>query len=130
MENTIKDYTANIKDGRAIFIPSWPVDVALENLAQASKCLGSECVINIADLDVPTVIVAIMDSKDPKLTSALIKHFICQVRLDGSKITPQTINEMFEDSLVVVAELFAHVIHSQYSDFFDLGLAKEPSPEK
>ena len=130
LENSMKDYTASLKDGRAIFIPSWPVDVALENLAQASKCLGTESVINISKLCIPTVIVAIMQSEDPKLTSALIKHFICQVRIDGQKISPETINKMFEGDLAVVTELFAHVIHSQYSDFFVLGLVKETSPEK
>ena len=126
----MKDYKANIKDGRAIFIPAWPVDVALENLTQIGKCLGMDNVINISTINIPAVIVSIMDSEDHKLTSSMIKHFICQVRIEGNKITLETINSMFEGDLYSVAELFAHVIHSQYSDFFELGLAKELSQEQ
>jgi len=126
----MKDYKATLKDGRSIFIPSWPVDVALENLTQAGKVLGSENIINISTINIPAVIVAVMNCEDPKTTSALIRHFICQVRIEGDKISPETINNMFEGSLFTVAELFAHVIHSQYSDFFELGLAKEPSLDK
>lgn len=126
----MKDYKATLKDGRAIFIPSWPVDVALENLTQAGKCLGTENVINISELSIPAVIVSIMGCDDYKLTSALIRHFICQVRIDGTKIAPETINSMFNGDLATVAELFAHVIHSQYSDFFVSGLVKESSQDK
>ena len=126
----MKEYTAKLKDGRSIFIPAWPVDVSLENLSQVSKCLGPDCVINISKLHIPTAIIAIMESKEPKLTSALVKHFLCQVRIEGSKISQETINSMFEGELATVIELFTHVIHSQYNDFFELGLAKELSQEK
>lgn len=123
-------YKRHLKSGREIYIPSWSVDVALENLTQVSKALGADSVINISTLNVPAVIVAIMSSENPKLTTSLIKHFVCQVRIDGEKITPDTINMMFDGDLHTIAELFAHVIHSQYSDFFVLGLAKEASPEQ
>jgi len=122
-------YTATINDGREIFIPSWPVNVQLENLTNVSKYLGAGHVINMASLDLQAVKVAIMSAEDPAQTAKLIKHFICQVRIDGSKIDESTMDEMFQDNLKVVAELFAHVIHSQYADFFDLGQAKEASPE-
>lgn len=122
-------YKKTITDGRAIFIPNWAVDVALENLTQAGKILGSENIINISELNMAGAIVALMNAENPKLASQLVKHFICQVRIDGSKITTETINDMFEGQLHVVLELFTHVIHSQYADFFSLGLAKEVSPE-
>ena len=125
-------YRKHIKDGREIYIPNWPCDVALQNLAQASKCFGNENVIRMAELNIPAAIVALMGSDDPKLAASLIKHFVCQVRIDGSKIEPDTLNSMFEGAkgLAVVMELFCHVMHSQFDDFFDLGLAKEPSPEQ
>lgn len=123
-------YRKRISDGREIYIPNWPVDVALENLTQVGKLLGTENVINISELNIPAAIVAIMKCENPKLATALIKHFVCQVRIDGSKIEPETISAMFEGDLYGVVELFTHVIHSQYSEFFSLGLAKEASQDK
>jgi hypothetical protein len=123
-------YNATIKSGKEIFIPSWDVGVALENLTKAGKYLGSENIINIAELNLASTIVAIMDAKEPAIVAQLIKHFVCQVRIDGKKITEDTIDSMFESNLGEIAELFTHVIHAQYSSFFALGLAKEPSPDK
>ncbi len=123
-------YRKTIKDGREIYVPNWPVDVALENLAQAGKCFGNENVIRMAELNIPAAVVALMSSPDPKLAARLIKHYVCQVRIDGSKIEPETLNNMFEGKLAVVMELFCHVMHSQFDDFFVLGLAKEASPDK
>lgn len=123
-------YKRTLKSGREIYIPNWSVDVALENLTQAGKVLGSENIINISTLNIPAVVVAVLGAEQPKLASALIKHFVCQVRIDGEKITTDTINEMFEGDLYTIAELFAHVIHSQYADFFELGLAKDDSQDK
>ncbi len=123
-------YKRKIKDGRDIYIPNWAVDVALENLTQAGKVLGSTHIINISELNKAAAIVALMNAENPALAARLVKHFICQVRIDGSKITPDTINSMFEGQLDVVLELFTHVIHSQYADFFSSGLAKAVSPEQ
>jgi len=122
-------YKRKIADGREIFIPNWAVDVALENLTQAGKILGSENIINISEMNMAGAIVALMNAENPKLASQLVKHFICQVRIDGNKITTETINTMFDGQLNVVLELFTHVIHSQYADFFSLGLAEVVSQE-
>lgn len=121
-------YSANLKDGREIYIPSWPVDVALENLSMAGKYIGADNVINIADLNVAAVIVAIMNADNPAKVALLIKNFVCHVRIDGNKILEDTMNTMFADDLKSIAEMFAHVIHAQYNDFFEYGLAKEHSP--
>ncbi len=125
-----ESYTKTILDGREIYIPYWPVDVALENLTQVGKLLGTENVIRISELNIPAAVVAVMGCDNPKLASAMIKHFVCQVRIDGNKIEASTINSMFEGNLHAVVELFTHVIHSQYADFFSLGLAKEVSQDK
>ena len=127
-----KEYHASIKDGREIYIPNWPVDVSLANLSQAGKCFGDETLIRMSSLNIPSAIVALMNAGDTNLAVSLIKHFICQVRIDGSKILPETINDMFEGStgLAIVMELFCHVLHSQFSDFFELGLAKAHSQDK
>jgi hypothetical protein len=123
-------YQATLKDGRAIAIPSWPIDVALENLTHAGKYLGTENVINIASLNIPAVIVAIMGSDEPKLCASIIKQFVCQARIAGSKIEIGTLDTMFDNDLSTVTELFAHVVHAQYHDFFESGLAKAHSPSK
>jgi len=122
-------YTATLKDGREIYIPAWPVNVSLENLTMAGKYLGTERVINISELNIAAVIYAISESAEPKEAANLVEHFVCQARIAGEKIEPNTINTMFEGDLKVVAEIFAHVIHSQYADFFASGLAKETSQE-
>ncbi len=122
-------YKRKIADGREIYIPDWAVDVALENLTKAGKILGSENIISISELNKASAIVALMNAENSQLATRLVKHFICQVRIDGNKITSETINNMFEGDLHTVLELFTHVIHSQYNDFFSLGLAKVVSPE-
>ena len=123
-------YRNTIKDGREIYIPNWPVDVALENLTKVGRVFGTSAVIKIAELNVASGVVAVMECVEPNIAAAMIKHFVCQVRIDGSKITPDTINTMFSGDLHAVIELFTHVLHSQYSDFFDSGLAKDSSQEQ
>jgi hypothetical protein len=125
-----KEYRNSLKDGREIYIPHWPVDVSLENLTKAGKILGTENIIRIAELNIPASIVAVMNCENPAVASALVKHFVCQVRIEGKKIDTTTINNMFAGDLHGVIELFTHVIHSQYSDFFSLGLAKVASQEQ
>ena len=122
-------YSAKLLDGREIYIPDWPVNVALENLTMAGKYLGTERVINIAELNFAAVILAIGSSPEPKEAANLVQHFVCQARIDGEKITPGNIDTLFEDGLRTVGEIFAHVVHSQYSDFFGLGLARANSQE-
>tara|TARA_R110002012_G_scaffold308598_1_gene514940 strand:+ start:567 stop:944 length:378 start_codon:yes stop_codon:yes gene_type:complete len=123
-------YTATLEDMREIYVPHWPVDVSLENLAKAGKVLGTNAIIAISELNIPAVIVAIMETEEPAQAASLIKHFICQARVAGDKLQPAQIDEYFEGQLHVVAEIFAHVIAAQYADFFASGLAKAPSPSK
>ena len=123
-------YTATLKDMREIYIPHWPVDVSLENLAKAGQILGTDEIIAISELNIPAVIIAIMGTKEPAKAASLIKHFICQVRIAGDKLEPAQIDDYFEGDLHTVAEIFAHVIAAQYADFFALGLAKVHSPSK
>ena len=122
-------YSATLKDGREIYIPNWPVNVALENLTMAGKYLGTKRVITIAEINIQAVIFAIAESPEPKEAANLVEHFVCQARIAGEKIDPKTINSMFEDDLKSVAEIFTHVVHAQYADFFESGLAKESSQD-
>jgi hypothetical protein len=119
-------YKAQLADGRDIFIPSWSVKVQYENLTQASKYLGKEEVINISALNVPAAILAVMGSEDAQACTQLVMHFTQQARIDGEKISESTLDEL---GMATIMELFTHVLHSQFNDFFVSGLAKAPSQE-
>lgn len=118
-EENMSGYTAHIEDGREIYIPSWPVNVQLQNLTEVSKVFGPDSVVAMAKLELRETIKAVMNAEDAEKSMSLIKHFIQQVRIDGNKVTAETMDDMFEDKLRVVLELFTHLIHSQYNGFFD-----------
>ena len=120
-------YNAVLQDGSEIYIPSWSPTVAIENLTMAGKYIGSDYMIDISDLQIEVVILAITEATDAKQTMALIKNFVCSARVEGEKILPQGFEKKFEDKLFEMIEIFAHVVKAQYSTFFDLGLPKEIS---
>ena len=122
-------YTASLKNGGEIYIPAWPASVALENLTKAGEFIGTDNLLEIAELSIPAVIRSILHSKTSEETTRLIRHFVCTVRKDGKRITEQDFNDMFDGGLFEIAEIFAHVIKSQYLSFFEQGLAKETSQD-
>jgi len=123
----MKGYKDTLSNGKDIFIPSWPVDIALENLAKAGQFIGTDRLVSIANKSVPDVIIAIANSEDPTNTAGLIKHFCCSARIGGEKVSPGDFDEIFKGSLKDVAEIFSLVMHSQYHDFFESGLAEVSS---
>lgn len=123
-------YTAILKDGTKIQIPMWSATVGIQSLSKAGQYIGATNLILISELDLKTVMVAILDSKDPDNTAELIKHFVCSARLDGKKISKNEFDDLFQGNLGKVIEIFAHVVKSQYSSFFLQGLAEEHSQEK
>ena len=122
-----ENYKGNLADGREVYIPNWSVKVQFENLTQACKYLGQQEVINISTLNVPAAMLAIMGSDDAEATSQMILHFVQQARIAGDKITLNSADEL---GMATVVELFVHVLHSQFNDFFVSGLAKAVSPNK
>ena len=52
-------------------------------------------------------------------------HFVKQARLDGEKLTDDSAVEAL--GMATIIEVFVHVIHSQFNDFFVSGLAKANS---
>ena len=122
------DYSATLLNGQSIYIPSWPVQVQLENLTKAGKALGISEVVSMSENSIPSFIRAIMNCEDSNLAASLVKHFVCTVRMDGKKLTPDTIDDIFEGNLSLMAEIFCHVMHSQYHSFFVSGLAEAVSP--
>lgn len=123
----MENYNATLKDGREIYIPSWPASVQFENLTTACKHLGQNNVINISYLNVAAAMLAVMNADQPKDTTAMVLHFVQQARVDGKKITKDSMDEL---GINIIIELFTHVIHSQYNSFFESGLVKEPSQDK
>lgn len=117
-------YYATLRGGQEIYIPNWSAKTQYKNMMQACKYLGEVNIVAISTLDIPATVIAMMGSDDPDTSTDLILHFIQQVRIDGEKIDNTKSEEL---GMTLIAELFAHVIHSQYADFFESGLAKEPS---
>lgn len=118
-------YKAKLKDGQEIYIATWTPSVALENLTQAGKYIGLDNLLNISKLtklSMHAVIVAISEAEDSETTLKLIQHFICTVGMDGDRITEATFDTIFEGKLPLIVEVFTHVVHSQYADFFEQGL--------
>ena len=129
MENDMTGYSATLKGGQEIYIPSWPASVALENLTKAGEFIGSNALVSIAKLNTPAAMLAIMSSKDSTETAGLIKHFVCSARMDEKKIEHTNYDSQFEGNLSLAIEIFCHVVKATYSDFFEQGLAEEPSQE-
>ena len=119
-------YKSNLRDGRSIYIPNWSVKVQFENLTQVCKYLGQDNVLEISSLNIPVAMIAIMGSDDAEACTDLVMHFVQQARVEGEKVTIDSIETL---GMPIIIELFAHVIKSQYSDFFVLGLAKDHSPK-
>lgn len=123
-------FSGKLEDGREVYVPHWPASVSLENLAKAGQYLGADNLINISEINKAAVILSIMKAEDPKEVTGIIKHFCCSARIDGEKLLPADFDKTFSGNLGMVSELFAIVVHAQYHDFFDLGSAKAPSPNK
>lgn len=120
-----KNYKAQLKDGREIYIPRWSVSVQYENLVQACKHLGQDDVIKIStNVNVPATMLAIMGSDDAEATTSMVLHFTQQARIDDKKVMGEVVEEL---GMATIVELFSHVMYSQYSDFFVSGLVKAPS---
>lgn len=131
----MSDYTATLADGRAIFIPSWSAKVQFENLTKACKILGQDEVITISALSVPAAMLAVMGSEDSTDCTGMVMFFSQQARIAGEKVILKDGGmelmlggEEMDMSLII--EVFTHVMHSQYNDFFESGLAKVASQSK
>jgi hypothetical protein len=119
------NYSGNLADGRAIYIPSWSPKVQFENLSSVCKVLGQDNVINISDINVPAAMLALMNADDAKAATELMYHFVKQARIEGEKLQDDyAVDQM---GMATIIELFTHVLHSQFNDFFVSGLAKAPS---
>lgn len=123
-----KGYRVTLRGGQEIAVPIWSATVALLNLAAAGKYIGQDNLISITELNIPSVMLAIINSNEPDDTTALIKNFVCSARMDGNKIQAKDFDEIFGGKLGLIVEIFAHVMKAQYATFFTQGLAKESSP--
>jgi hypothetical protein len=121
-------YNATLKSGKEIYVPEWDVATSLENLTRAGKYLGADNIVGVSKLNQAAAISGLMNSPDPEQASALIKHFVCQARMSGDKISQDNIDDLFAGNLAELLEIFTHTVHAQYSAFFELGLAKAVSP--
>ena len=124
----MKGFKSKLSNGDEIFVPDWPVDVAIENLAKAGKYIGTEALVAIAERNPAAVIVALAGATDPENASGIFNYFCASARINGEKMTEGTVASKYSGNLSLVSEIFATVVHAQYHDFFVSGLAKESSP--
>lgn len=123
-------YSAKLRDEREIYIPDWPVNVALKNLTEAGKLFGIDALVSMSEINVPAAMMAITEAENPSDVMDLVSYFVCQARIAEQKIEIGTLDDIFAGHLFPMVELFCHVLHAQYHEFFSLGLAKVPSPSK
>jgi len=122
----MEEYHKELENGDAIFIPKWSCKLAFQNLTQACKYLGQDNVVNISAFNVPAAMLAVMGSEDAKTSTDLILNFASQARVAGNKLDADKLEEI---GMTGVIEIFTHVMHCQYNDFFVSGLAKVNSPQ-
>ena len=128
LENTMKEFRDTLDTGEEIYIPTWPVDVALQNLTSAGMYLGGSNMVAIAERDEKAFIVALTSADDPENTYALIEKFVSAAAVSGEKaVTPAQFKSMYNGNLALLSKVFCAVVHANYHDFFESGLTKAPS---
>ena len=117
-------YSSTLDDGREIYIPYWSASTQFKHLTEACKYLGQDNVIAISALNVPAAMLAVMGSDDAEESTRLVLHYCQQVRVDGDRVNQASFDEI---GITVLIEMFTHVLHAHYDDFFVSGLAKAAS---
>ena len=120
----MKDYTATLKDGSQIFIAQWSASVAFINLGKVCNAFGSGRVEAIAKLSQVDVLASLMDTQTPEECENILKHFVSTVSIDSQRIQPNNYNDIFAEDFAKATEVFMHVVHAVYNDFFVSGLAE------
>lgn len=121
-------YKAVLEDGRDIYVPTWDATTAYTNLTNTSAIIGIDNLVAISQDNVPAAIMALATAEDANKSAQLLKHMVCEARVDGEKILPMSFDDKFKDKLYLAMEIFNHVMIAQYRDFFERGLAKVNSP--
>jgi len=132
-QHTAVGNRGQLKDGRDYYVPIWSARVAFENLIQAGKLLGQDSLVRVCleeKQDVAMTAGMIMAAEDHALTVALVENFVSSMRVDGTKVAPNTIDKIFGENLYAITEAFCIVLKSQYTAFFTAALDVEPSPAK
>lgn len=121
-------YTATLENGLDIYVPKWNATTGFTNLTNIVEILGIDNLVAIAQNSIPTTILALSTAKDANRAAAVLKHMVCEARVNGSKIQPQSFDEEYGDKMYEAIEIFTHVMVAQFNDFFVRGLAKASSP--
>lgn len=120
-------YTAKLEDGREIYVPIWDATTGFTNLNTITEAIGIDNLVDISQDSVPTAIQALATASDSDRAAALLKHMVCEARIDGDKITQTTFDDKFVNDMYGAVEVFTHVLIAQYKAFFERGLAKANS---
>lgn len=123
-------YSKVLEDGSEIYIPLWNATVAFTNLTRCTEVIGIDNLVSISQDNIPAVIIALAGAKDADVAAQLLMHMVCEVRVDGDKLSKADFDDKFKGNIYKAAELFNHVIIAQYQSFFEQGLAKALSQQK
>ena len=121
-----------MKDGREYYAEPWSCKVSFSNLMSAGKILGQDNIVRISmesqDVAIPFAVHTLMSVENTDLATALIENFVCSLRLDGSKIAPNNLDEVFEGDIAQVVEAFVIILQLNYKSFFTRVTNVENSP--
>ncbi len=115
--------------GKPIYIKNWPINTLLTNISHATRLWGADELVAVAKLDLQAAMRCATKSGAGEEGADLILHMIKSVTLDGKSLDVADLNHLFEARPITAIEIFMHVIHSQYDDFFASGLAGDLYPQ-
>lgn len=111
-------------NGVKCFTRQWNATKAMQKKAELIK-MGGETMLKFVEgkPDILSLMALEKEAKPDELV-ALIKEFVCSVRVDGKEITPAMFDIEYSGDLWQVIELFAFACEVQYKNFFESGLER------
>lgn len=118
-----KDGTRVIGE-KAVFMRQWPATKAMINKARLIQ-VGGDNVYPFIEGKPDVLAMANLEAMSkPEELVALIKEFVCAVRVDGEEVLPAQFDVKYQGNLWEVVELFAFACEVQYKTFFEQGLER------
>lgn len=119
----LKEEKRSLRD-HEVFARQWPATKSMEMKAKLVKVAGMDILPFVEGKPDLTAMMRLESHAEHTELVALIKEFVCTVRMDGKEITPTMFDTQFKGDLWLVIELFAFACEVQYKHFFEQGLTK------
>lgn len=110
-------------NAKSAFCRQMPATKAMIKLGTLMS-LGGEHLYSFieGEADLPSFI-RLTQNSDPDELMAIVKEFVCTVRVDGEEISPAMFDMKFSGDLWEIVQMFAFACEVNYKDFFEQGLA-------